>query len=143
MFGKIKDDLLKIYSMIPDFNCHHCHKCCNNIIWFEPENIMIREFIKKNFIKLNYLKNLDFNKNNKCPFLTDSGCIIYPVRPIVCRFQGNIKELKCECNFDINNKFISNKKLNKIKKEFIDLLIKTNGLDHFYSSRNIDMGAFL
>ena len=32
--------------------------------------------------------------------------------------------------------------LNKIKKEYINLLKKTNGLDYFYSSRDIDIRGF-
>ena len=140
MLYNIKDDLKKIYSMIPEFNCKHCHKCCDNIIWFEPENILIRDFLRNNVLSLTHLKNLGINNKNKCPFLGISGCIIYPVRPIVCRFQGNIKELKCDLNN--NNKFINSKKLNKIKEEFNRLLVKTNGLNYFYSSRDINMEYF-
>ena len=140
LFCNIKEHLEKIYSMIPDFDCKHCHKCCNNIIWFEPENIQIRDFMKHNCLNLTHLKNLEFYKKNKCPFLSNLGCIIYPVRPIVCRLQGNIKELQCDLNK--NNKFINLKKFNKIRKDFIILLDKTNGLDHFYSSRNINMEYF-
>ena len=126
--------------MIPDIKCKHCHRCCKNIIWFEPENILIEDFLKNNYHNLSNLKNSKENNKNKCPFLNNSGCIIYPVRPIVCRFQGNVRELKCNLNIDI--KFIYMDTLNKIKKEYIDLLKKTNGLNYFYSSRDINIRSF-
>lgn len=140
MLKIIKNDLQKIYSIIPDIQCKHCHRCCRNIIWFEPENILIKDFLKNNYHNLPNLKNSKINNKNKCPFLNDSGCSIYPVRPIVCRFQGNVKELKCNLNKNIE--FMNIETLNKIKKEFINLLIKTDGLNYFYSSRNINIRSY-
>jgi hypothetical protein len=137
--NKIIDDLLEIYSMIPDIKCQHCNKCCNHIIWFEPENILINKFLKNNFLK-SYSINYDsIDNQNKCPFLEKNRCSIYPVRPIVCRLQGNVKDLSCYLN--MNHKFMNIKKLNNIRNRFIHLLLITNGLDFFYSSRKIKLGC--
>jgi len=119
--------------MIPAFNCIQCHKCCGPIAWFKPENENIKQYLKKNKIK-RFLWTIDqFEKNDmKCPYLIDNKCLIYPVRPIVCRLQGNIIEL--ECKTLKNNKFISKNELDIIKKEFLKLIEQTNGLDSFYST---------
>ena len=121
--------------MIPDLKCQHCNKCCNHIIWFEPENLLINKFLKNNFfIDYNIKKDAKIDQN-KCPFLRENRCSIYPVRPIVCRLQGNVEELFCHSN--INNKFMDIDKLDDIRDKLIYLISKTNSLDYFYSSRNI------
>lgn len=57
----------------------------------------------------------EFDKNqDKCPYLINDRCIIYLVRPIVCRLQGNISELRCKSSDD--NKLISKKKAEYDKK---------------------------
>jgi hypothetical protein len=46
---EIKERLNKIYAKIPDnFSCLHCHCCCGPIVWFKPEEIMIREYLEQN-----------------------------------------------------------------------------------------------
>ena len=125
--------LEKIYSLIKDFSCNHCHKCCGPIIWFEPEEIMIRDYMEKNKIKRVLWTKEEFKQNQmRCPYLIDDRCIIYPVRPIVCRLQGNIPDLKC--NFSNNADFMSEKELNDIKGEFVNLINQTNGMNIFYST---------
>jgi hypothetical protein len=56
LYSKITNNLIKIYSMILEFRCKHCHKCCSNIIWFEPENTLIRDYIKNNYLNFIHLK---------------------------------------------------------------------------------------
>ena len=130
---KIIDALEKLYLIIPDFNCNHCHKCCGPIVWFEPEEIMIRDYLKKNNIQRIVWTKEEF-KNNKmlCPYLKNDRCCMYPVRPIVCRLQGNIPDLKCKSKN--NNKFISKNELGEIQKHFLDLIRQTNGMKKFYST---------
>ena len=123
---QLKESLNRVYSLIPDFECKHCHSCCGPIIWFEPEDFIIKDYFKKNNISLK--KNED-----KCPFLGYDGCKIYPVRPIVCRLQGLTKELPCKHTKKI---YLSDKDLKKIKNEFNKILALTNGYKYFYSSRN-------
>ncbi|KYK28882.1 hypothetical protein AYK20_06505 [Thermoplasmatales archaeon SG8-52-1] len=133
MYKKIIKDLESIYSLIPSFECKHCHQCCGPIFWFEPEDILIREFMKENKIQRILWTREEFEKNQtKCPYLMNDRCTIYPVRPIVCRLQGNISELRCKLTDDA--KLISQKKLNILKEEFFKLIRESNGTNVFYST---------
>ena len=128
--------LKNIYSTIPEIKCQHCNMCCGPIIWFEPEETLIREYMKRKKIKRIVWTTEEFKKNNmKCPYLIKDRCIIYPVRPMVCRLQGNIIELRCK--FSINCNFMSHDELKKIQKKFIKLIKKMNGLNSFYSTHII------
>jgi Fe-S-cluster containining protein len=102
-------------------------------MWFEPEEINIREYIYKNKIKHVLWTREEFKQNNtRCPYLIDDRCIIYPVRPIVCRLQGNISELLCKSSE--NDKLISEKKMKIINRKLVKLIKKTKGMNKFYST---------
>jgi hypothetical protein len=135
MHKYIIKSLKDIYSTIPDFKCKHCHDCCGPIIWYEPEDILIRDYMEKNNIKRISWTIEEFKKNNmRCPYIKNDRCIIYPVRPIVCRLQGNISELKCKF---LNNKLLSKEKLKNLRKDFIQLIDFTNSRNIFYSTRKL------
>lgn len=130
-------NLEKIYQSIPDFKCTHCHQCCGPIVWFEPEEILIKRFLRKNKIERIIWSLNEFEKNKmKCPYLIDDRCIIYTVRPLVCRLQGNISELKC--NLSKTNKKISNTSLNKLRNKYINLIKQANGMYNFYSTLKLN-----
>ena len=127
------ESLEKIYTSIQNFSCQHCHQCCGPIIWFEPEELMIRDYLEKNKIKRIVWTIKEFKQNHmRCPYLIDDRCIIYPVRPIACRLQGNIFELKCKSSND--HRLLSEKELNDIREEFVKLIKQTNGMNIFYST---------
>jgi Fe-S-cluster containining protein len=129
----IIESLEKIYSSIQNFPCKHCHKCCGPIIWFEPEEILIRDYLEKNKIKRIVWTKEEFEKNQmRCLYLINYKCIIYSVRPIVCRLQGNIFELKCKSSNA--STLISENELNDIRKEFVRLIRRTNKMNIFYST---------
>ncbi|MGF3554848.1 MAG: YkgJ family cysteine cluster protein [Thermoplasmatota archaeon] len=131
----IKKELKEIYDKIPNFECKHCHKCCGPIIWFKVEELLIKDYMKKNKIEDVKWTADDFKKNDmKCPFLKNDRCIIYEVRPIVCRLQGNIPELQCRFN---KNAYMSEELVKNIKKDFIKLNKKLQGDNMFYSTRKI------
>ena len=133
MYQQIIESLEKIYSSIQNFPCKQCHKCCGPIIWFEPEELLIRDYLEKNKIKRIVWTKEEFEKNHmRCPYIIDDRCIIYPVRPIVCRLQGEISELKCKSSND--HRLMSEKELNDIREEFVKLIKKTNGMNIFYST---------
>jgi len=130
---ELKNRLNKIYKKIPEFKCKHCHKCEQDlIIWFKPEEINIRDYMSKHNIEYITLSSKEFKKNNKqCPYLKNNRCIIYPVRPIVCRLQGTISELPCKYN---KNQYMSKKQFATIKKEFNQLLKDIDALGEFYGT---------
>jgi len=125
--------LNKIYSKIPNFDCKHCHKCEGPIIWFKPEEILIRNYLKKHNMKYKQWSKQQFERNKKkCPYLKNDRCSIYPVRPIVCRLQGNVSDLPCEHN---KQGYLSKKQLNEIKKEMDELVKEMDAVGLIYSTK--------
>ena len=130
---EIKKRLENIYSQIPSFDCKHCHKCEGPIVWFEPEEIMIRDFLKNHNMKYIKWTKEQFERNkNKCPYLKNDRCNIYEVRPIVCRFQGVVSDLPCKHNKDI---IMSGEEVKKVKKEMEKLLKDMDAVGVIYSSK--------
>ena len=137
MKNEIIESLEKIYSSINNYvNWRHCHECCGPIIWSEPEEILIRKYMFQHKIKYIHWTKEDFLKNNnKCPYLQNDRCIIYPVRPIVCRLQGNISGLKCK--FSSSDKLISEQQIESIRKKYIYLIKNTDSVNKFYSTKKL------
>lgn len=137
MSHTIIKSLEKIYSQIKNFKCQHCHQCCGPIIWFEPEEIMIKDYLEKNKIRRILWTLEEFQQNQMiCPYLVNNRCIIYPVRPIVCRLQGNISELKCKLPNE--QRFISENEIKNIRVEFINLIKETHRMNIFYSTLKLE-----
>ena len=87
----------------------------------------------KNKIKHILWTKEEFKKNKmRCPYLINDRCIIYPVRPIVCRLQGNIPELNCKSSK--NDKLISENEMENIKRKILNLIKQTKGMNKFYST---------
>ena len=124
-----------VYNQIPEFDCKHCHNCCGPIIWFKTEDILMNDYMKKHNIENVKWTAEEFQKNDmKCPFLKNDRCIIYQVRPIVCRLQSNIPNLPCIFN---KNGYISEESIKKIKKDLFDINREFNGDNIFYSTRKM------
>jgi hypothetical protein len=120
--------------MIPDFDCKHCHACSGPIIWFKPEDILMRDYMKKHGIDYVVWSTEEFMKQGmRCPYQKNDRCSIYPVRPIVCRLQGNIPELPCPNN---TQGYLSKQQLTIIKREFESLLREVDGIGVLYGTRH-------
>jgi len=129
----IKEKLFKIYSKIPDFECRHCHECEGPIVWFLPEDILIREYLKKHDMKYLRWTKEQFKRNkSKCPYLKNDRCSIYPVRPIVCRLQGTVPDLPCKYN---KKSLLSKKELTKIKYEMDQLVKEMDAVGIIFSTK--------
>jgi Fe-S-cluster containining protein len=93
--------LRMIYDFIPSIKCdRNCHKCCGAHPWFPVEALNIRKFMFEHEIEERFAKNL----LAMCPYITEDGCLIHPVRPILCRLFGVVKQEKhsiadMECPF--------------------------------------------
>ena len=125
--------LFEIYAEIPTFQCRHCHECDGPIIWFEPEEILIREYLTEHNLEYIVWSTEEFTQHNmRCPYLQHERCVIYPVRPIVCRLQGTIPELPCPLN---KTTPLSQEKWDHIKREFDTLVQEIGGRDAYYGTR--------
>lgn len=83
---------MEIFNIPRHKNCTNCGECCGIILASIPEINAIRNYIAVNGI--NPVKRKDLIV---CPF-RDNGakkCLIYPVRPIVCRLMGVTKGMNC------------------------------------------------
>ncbi len=124
--------LNRIYSQIPSFDCKHCQKCSNPIFWFYPEELNIRSYLKQNHLPYLTYSDEEFKQYKmRCPYLKQDRCIIYPVRPIVCRLQGLIPELYCPNNTAV---FLSPNQLGSIVKELNNLIKQTGTIDDWFST---------
>jgi len=86
--------------------CKGCHYCClkmevpisqieiMGLSWYSSEKVIgtVREKLKEQL--LNYKKNLH------CPFLIDKICVVYPVRPLICR-EFFVFDSPCKPNEDV------------------------------------------
>lgn len=74
-------------------NCKNCGKCCGIVPATTPEVNAIRNYIAVNGI--NPIERVD---KTICPFRDGENkkCLIYPVRPTICRLFGVAKGcMKC------------------------------------------------
>lgn len=87
------EEVMNRQGVIEDFsnngNCSNCGGCCNDIIPLNNSDInRIKHYIKKHNIKpvLHNLLGTNFI-DSVCPFRDEKNlkCIIYDVRPLVCR----------------------------------------------------------
>ncbi|WP_053954796.1 YkgJ family cysteine cluster protein [Inediibacterium massiliense] len=99
------DRLNKIYNTIPTGRCLGCTNCCMesvsthfveflNIIHYLTNRSKLYKEILPNVVKYYFLEMVD---KTHCPFLDESGkCVIYPVRPLVCRVFGHLTKEEYE-----------------------------------------------
>lgn len=93
--------LQELYGMIPSIQCKKsCHECCGAHPWFPVEALNIRKFLFENNVGEMHAENL----LALCPYIEKDGCLIHPVRPILCRLFGVVKHCKhsiadMECPF--------------------------------------------
>lgn len=132
---EIQRRLQYIYNRIPPVDCQHCQACCRVIFWFQPEEIMIREYLQQHGREYITWTEDEFRQHDmKCPYLENNRCSIYPVRPVICRLQGTIPELPCKHN---KSTLLSPEEVAVIKKEMDTLVQETNGIGRYFGTRKI------
>jgi|GEM_PF-3128064 len=74
-------------------NCNNCGDCCGVI----PATTKEIELIKKHLRDNPNIKPVNEN-SIECPFrdIKIKRCLIYPVRPLVCRLMGVVKGMECQ-----------------------------------------------
>lgn len=97
-------------------NCKNCGKCCGVIPATKKEVEAIRKYITERGIK-----PLSPKGSETCPFRDNvqKKCLIYPVRPLICRLYGVAEgTMKCENGNSANidgKRFLSNIKANDVE----------------------------
>jgi Fe-S-cluster containining protein len=73
-------------------NCTNCGACCGVIPATQAEVKAIREYNGKHGIK-----PIKHSSKMICPFRDDKAkkCVIYAVRPTICRLMGVTKGMEC------------------------------------------------
>lgn len=95
-FGALEDMLKEFsdgtYDLTDNGKCTGCGSCCTNFLpMTEKEVSIIRRYIKRNNVKeqKHFIPSSEPTVDMTCPFLDDSKscdkCLIYEVRPRVCR----------------------------------------------------------
>lgn len=94
------------------FDCSRCGLCCSDtqqktrrilLLKLEASTIStetclpIADFSKQIMDKAPYVFEMKKRDHGKCFFLNDNQCIIYPLRPLICRFYP------FELKFDLDN----------------------------------------
>jgi len=122
--GKTDQKFNQIYSQNSSFmQCKKgCHQCClPHLSVFSVEAHSIKKYLDINpEIKKNCIENEKENshQNTRCSFLDSKGqCLIYPVRPIVCRSQGAPLSLPSEKIKDVCPLNFTDKDLEALEKE--------------------------
>lgn len=80
----------EVQDMTVDGDCSNCGQCCGNILPVGKREIeLIRRYVKKHNIKeqIHRLPTRREMYDFTCPFRDDlrKKCLIYPVRPAICR----------------------------------------------------------
>jgi len=95
--------LNKIYSRIPTMECKKgCHECCGPIEWSYIEDINMKRWMMKRGIQIRSWGG------DMCQYLGKKGCMIYPVRPLICRVYGvsDMETIECPVMGKIENPLI-------------------------------------
>jgi len=115
--NELLTELEGIYKQIPQFDCppSGCNSCCGPVQWELIEEINIRRYLNKNRMKYIF-KKLSLS-DPTCPYSVEKRCIIYPVRPLICRCFGVVTDPLMRCPFKPKNRItITPEKTQKLMK---------------------------
>jgi Fe-S-cluster containining protein len=87
-------DIEDIYNLLPDVGCPGgCVECCRNFgvpSRTKVEDERIREYLRTHGMELKQAMGIT------CPYVSEKGCTIYPVRPLTCRLYGTSPNYLCK-----------------------------------------------
>ncbi len=85
--------LKDLYALIPPFDCHAgCTDCCRTIgvpSMTREEARRLREYLRAQG------REPGVPKGGRCCYVSESGCTVYPVRPLICRLYGASADYLC------------------------------------------------
>ena len=87
-------DIEDLYAMIPSFPCiPGCIECCAK--FGVPSRTQVEDERLKAYLKAQG-RTFGEAKNGRCPYVSEKGCTVYPVRPFTCRIYGSSPNFKCK-----------------------------------------------
>ena len=116
-------------------HCSNCGSCCSNILPISPQEILqIKLYIKKNQIKeqvCNYL-TAEPVFNFVCPFrdTVEKKCLIYQVRPAICR------DFQCD---KPRNRILADKKMYHEQNRPVDMRAEFYGRQSVFEALHRDL----
>lgn len=100
MFEKRK--LRYLSEKLPEFECPKqcCSRCCGPVLMTSTEYWAIRAYLKKmpcdELLERKTVSFVSTKVSLDCSLLGKRGkCLVYPVRPMVCRMFGSFEGLRC------------------------------------------------
>jgi hypothetical protein len=79
-------DIQDLYELVPELACPPgCIECCRCFGIAHRTEIEDRRL--RTFLQENGMEQLEADGTG-CPYVTDRGCSVYPVRPLICRIYG-------------------------------------------------------
>lgn len=97
---------MNMYNIPRHNNCTNCGECCGLV----PATIVEINTIR-NYIAIHGISPIKHKDKVTCPFRDNEAkkCLIYPVRPTICRLMGVVKGMNCSngntCEID-GDKFL-------------------------------------
>lgn len=92
----------ELWAKVPAVDCEGCGACCGPVEMAPVEKQVIIEYCQRNNIPLkNFFAPLAVRYLDvlagywQCSMRKDGGCLLYEVRPLICRLQGCTPKLPC------------------------------------------------
>jgi len=86
-------ELEDLYALIPQLQCNPgCTRCC--VEFGVPSMVPAEAERLDRFLQMHGIEKR-YAKGTTCPYVDEQGCIVYPVRPLICRLYGNSPNYLC------------------------------------------------
>lgn len=85
----------KMRPSIPNMDCDRCGECCGPAACTPIEFKAIKAYAARKHI-------IPIKQGSTCPWYQGTGCLVYPVRPFICRLYGHTTQLVCPNGHNVN-----------------------------------------
>jgi len=86
-------ELDDLYALIPPMDCvDGCTECCRS--FGVPSRTPLEDERIRTYLA-SQGRTIGQAQGTRCPYVSDAGCTIYPVRPLTCRLFGVSANYRC------------------------------------------------
>lgn len=86
-------DIDDLYALIPDVPCPSgCIACCAD--FGVPSRTAVEDERLRAFLKASG-RDITPAVGTRCPYVSENGCTVHPVRPFTCRMYGAAPNSRC------------------------------------------------